>query len=51
MLRGLGILERTVETFEKHSKELLLRARSDDPTQLQKRSSIRQVFNLAAAGC
>jgi len=42
MLRGLGILERTVETFEKHSRELLLRARSVEPSQLQKRSNIRQ---------
>eukprot|EP00026_Physarum_polycephalum_P000596 Phypoly_transcript_00597.p1 GENE.Phypoly_transcript_00597~~Phypoly_transcript_00597.p1 ORF type:complete len:1275 (+),score=264.33 Phypoly_transcript_00597:342-3827(+) len=42
MLRGLGILERTVETFEKHSKELLQRARLVDPSTLQKRSNIRQ---------
>jgi CheY-like chemotaxis protein/HPt (histidine-containing phosphotransfer) domain-containing protein len=42
MLRGLGILDRTVETFEKHSKELLQRARSTDPSQMQKRSTIRQ---------
>lgn len=50
MLRGLGILERTVETFEKHSRELIQRANSVDPAQLQKRSNIRQV-NIQSILC
>ena len=46
MLRGLGIFERTVDTFEKHSKELLQRARAMDPGPLQVGFSLLILFLL-----
>ena len=46
MLKGLNILDRTITTFDKHSKELIAKAREVNPANMQKRLNIRQVFAI-----